>query len=268
MSNGGRQSPRLTLVVTAHHGRFLTEALISIAAQINTGFVVVCCADTTGEPQVAQIFEQCAPFLHPNPVQILAVPAGTAGAIRNAGFAAADTPWVAYLDGDDLLRPDALARMLEAADAHPEAGLLSSGMARIHAEGTVEELPSSLTYRPPRWLYDTDPDQVGHATFFNQLLMMRRELWAAHPFDATTNGEDIDFMLHQLLRAPFRKVPHALYYYRDLPGSFSKRTYPGGDLCTRRYQDGYYARLFATAFDPALAGNFSDAPVPPGQRGG
>lgn len=266
MNGDRRRSSRLTLVVTAHHTRFLTEALVSVAAQTSTGFRVICCADTTGESQVAETFEQWVPLLHPSPVELLAVAAGTAGAIRNAGFAAARTPWVAYLDGDDLLRPDALERMLEAADAHAEAGLLSSGMARIHVEGAVEHLPASLTYQPPRWLYETDPDLVGHATFFNQLLMMRRELWAAHPFDASTNGEDIDFMLHQLLCAPFRKVAHALYYYRDVPGSFSKRSYPGGDLCTRRYRNGYYARLFATAFDPALAGNFREAPVSATQR--
>lgn len=248
-------SQHLTLVVTAHHRRFLTEALVSVAAQSTTDFAVVCCADSTGEPGVRELFEAFAPLLAPRPVEVLSVAGGTAGAVRNAGFAASSTPWVAYLDGDDLLRPDALARMLQAVELHPDAGLLSSGMARIHADGTVQTLLDSLIYRPPRWLYDTDPELVGHATFFNQLLVIRRELWESHPFDETTNGEDIDFMLHQLLRSPFRKVPQALYYHRDLPGSFSKRMYPSADLCTRRYREGYYAGLLAAASDPKGFGN-------------
>lgn len=253
--------PLLTLVVTAHHIRFLTEAMTSVAAQTNTAFDLVCCADTTGGPDTAELFRSFLPFVRCRKAQVLEVAGGTAGRVRNTGFSAARTPWVAYLDGDDLLRPDALAVLGSAVQAG-DADIVSTGMDRITPDGRRQAWPQSLTYRPPRWIYRVDPDTVGHPTFFNQLLAIRRELWAAYPFHEETNGEDIDFMLHQLLAGRFRKLPEPVYLYRDTPDSFSKHDFPGDDICTRRYRSGYYAELFARRYRAELAGNFTEEPEP------
>lgn len=251
----------LTLVVTAHRVPYLAECMLSVAAQTTAGFALVCCADMRGEPGVAAVFRRHLPFVRCRTARLIRVPGGTAGRVRNAGFAAAHTPWVAYLDGDDVLRPGAILRLLIEI-GQGGADIISTGMERITADGHRVPWPRSLTYRPPRWIYRIDPDTVGHPTFFNQLLAIRRALWQAHPFDEATNGEDIDFMLHQLLNGRFRKIPEALYGYRDTPGSFSKQHYPAGDVCTARYRRGYYARLFARNFRTALAGNFTDEPEP------
>jgi glycosyltransferase involved in cell wall biosynthesis len=251
----------LTLVVTAHSPCYLTEALTSVAAQSAEDFDLVCCADSAAPADVLRLFKEYLPYIRCRGAQVLTVTGGTAGRVRNAGFAAARTGWVAYLDGDDVLRPDAVAVMLSAiGDA--DADILSTGMTRIGQDGKPESWPASESYLPPRWIYRIDPDTVGHPTFFNQFLAIRRDLWTAHPFHEATNGEDIDFMLHQLLSGKFRKLAAPVYGYRDTPGSFSKREYEGGDICTVRYQSGYYRRLFERRYVPALAGNFSDAPEP------
>ncbi|MBI1759296.1 MAG: glycosyltransferase [Actinobacteria bacterium] len=259
MSTDGE--PSLTLVVTAHHTRFLTEAMTSVAAQTSRAFDLVCCADSMGGPGVANELRRFLPYLPSRHTRVLAVAGGSAGRVRNAGFAAARTPWIAYLDGDDLLRPDAIDRLVQVIETG-DADIVSTGMSRILADGRSLPLAPSLTYRPPRWIYATDPDTVGHPTFFNQLLAIRRDLWAAYPFVEDTNGEDIDFMLHQLLAGRFRKLPEPLYAYRDTAHSFSKQEFPGGDLCTRRYRRGYYADLFAARYRHEVAGNFADDPEP------
>ena len=253
--------PALTLVVTAHHPCYLIEALTSVAAQSTADFDIVCCADSTASADVLRLFEEYLPYIRCRSVRVLSVKGGTAGRVRNAGFAAARTGWVAYLDGDDVLRPDAVEVVLNAV-GDADADILSTGMTRIGQDGKPERWPASETYRPPRWIYWIDPDTVGHPTFFNQFLAIRRELWAAHPFHEATNGEDIDFMLHQMLSGKFRKLAVPAYGYRDTPGSFSKREYEGGDICTIRYRSGYYQRLFERCYVPSLAGNFSDAPEP------
>lgn len=257
----GSQSSVVTLVVTSNRTRFLIESLTSVAAQSSEDFDLVCCADITGDPEVAEVFRAYLPFMRCHTTRLIEVTGGTAGRTRNAGFAAAYSPWITYLDGDDLLRPDAIARLTQAIKAG-DADIISTGMTRITPDGRLEACPQSMTYRPPRWIYCTDPDSVGYPTFFNQLLAIRRELWAAYPFDETTNGEDIDFILHQLLAGRFRKLPEPLYGYRDTPGSFSKRDFPGGDICTARYQVGYYAELFARCYRPELADNFTDEAEP------
>ncbi len=253
--------PALTLVVTAHHPCYLTEALTSVASQTTADFDLVCCADSSASADVLRLFDEYGSYIRCRGGRVLSVKGGTAGRVRNAGFAAARTEWVAYLDGDDVLRPDAVEVVLNAiGDA--DADILSTGMTRIGQDGKPERWPASESYRPPRWIYWIDPDTVGHPTFFNQFLAIRRELWAAHPFHEGTNGEDIDFMLHQLLAGKFRKLAASAYGYRDTPGSFSKREYEGGDVCTIRYQSSYYRRLFERYYVPGLAGNFGDAAEP------
>lgn len=254
-------SPPLTLVVTAHRTRYLTEAMTSVIAQTWGDFDLVCCADTTGSPGITELYRDLMPYVRCRTARVLEVSGGSAGRVRNAGFTAARTQWVAYQDGDDVLHPAALARLARVMD-RGDADIISTGMTRITANGCPKPWPRSLTYRPPRWIYHTDPDTVGHSTFFNQLLAIRRELWAAYPFHEITNGEDIDFMLHQLLAGRFRKLPDALYGYRDTADSFSKREWAGGDICTNRYRQGYYARLFAQRYRPEVAANFSDEPEP------
>lgn len=254
-------NPALTLVVTAHRTAYLMEAITSVAAQTCADFDLVCCADVTGSPEVIEVFTHLVPYVRCRNAHVMTVDGGTAGRVRNAGFATARTPWIAYLDGDDLLHPAAIARLCQAINDNRGdhgADIISTGMIRITTTGEPEPLPDSLYYRPPAWIYRTDPDSVDHPTFVNQLLAIRRELWAAYPFDETTNGEDIDFMLHQLLAGRFRKIPEALYGYRDTAGSFSKQAFLGGDLCTNRYRDGYYARLYALRYRPEVAANFAD----------
>lgn len=249
--------PILTLVVTAHRASFLLEALNSVRGQTTGHFELICCADTTGEAEIEELLSE---FIASAPLprcELVRVAGGTAGRVRNAGFGAAQTDWVSYLDGDDVLRPEAVARVLEVIQFGC-ADLICTGMSRLDRSGGWSELPDSWTYRPPSWIYRTDPDTVGHCTYFNQFLAMRRCLWRRYPFDESTNGEDIDFMLHQLLAGRFCKIPSALYGYRDTPGSFSERVFADDDICTRRYRSGYYSRLYARDFRPELAGNFLD----------
>lgn len=247
----------LTLVVTAHTITHLEEALTSVANQTTNDFELVCCADTNSGESVVDLFRERAPQIPCARWEIVPIRGGSAGRVRNAGFASARTPWVSYLDGDDVLCNDALEQ-IQSALTMGESDIFSTGMARIDHTGHWKTEDASLAYRPPLWIYQRDPELEGHATFFNQLLAIRRRLWETYPFYEETNGEDIDFMLHHLLNGRFQKVPKILYGYRDTPGSFSTWVYPDGDLCTRRYHSGYYSRLFEQQYRPELASNFAE----------
>jgi glycosyltransferase involved in cell wall biosynthesis len=248
----------LTLIVTAHRPPFLAEALYSVATQTTQNFDLICCADVRHGDEVLRCFVEHWPSLSSRTKRLLPISGnGTAGYVRNRGFAAATTEWVAYLDGDDFLRADAIEVLLKAIDDDPrEVRVFSTGMVRIHDDGREEPCPNSLTYLPPLWIYEIDPDTVEHVTYFNQLQAIRRCHWEEYPYDETTNGEDIDFMLHQLLLGRFMKIPEYLYYFRDTPGSFSKSAFVGGDICTQRYRQGYYATLLQRYLKPALLSNF------------
>jgi glycosyltransferase involved in cell wall biosynthesis len=259
MKKGG-----LTLVVTAHRERYLYDAILSVARQVSLDFDLICCADVRHGEAAYKCFQEHLDSVNCRQKRVIPVDGnGTAGRVRNAGFAAAETEWIAYLDADDYLRTDAIEKLkIRVKTADPTMTVYCSGMIRVKADGKCEPIAASLNYIPPLWIYKVDPDTIGHATFFNQFQAIRKQAWQEYPYDETTNGEDIDFMLHQLLLGRYSKIPEYLYYYRDTPDSFSKQVFSEGDICTRRYQSGYYRELFDRSFRSEIAANFRNLPMP------
>lgn len=259
----GSRCLRITLVVTAHREHHLDAALASVRAQRTDAFALSLVADSTGDPAAHARLERFAAGWDRSPVSVLSHVGGSAGPVRNAGIAAARTDWVAYLDGDDVLHPDAMATVDRAA-ATGEADLLSTGLWHVAPDGTPSAVPASLEYAPHRGLYLRDPELTGETPYLFQLTAMRRDVWRQHPYYAGgPGGDDLDFMLHHLLHARFRKVPLALYGQRRVSDGFSDRArradhrprVPCPCPCSRRYRDGYYRRLLHAA-GPDWAGNF------------
>ena len=85
---------------------------------------------------------------------------------------------------------------------------------------------------------------------------MHRKVWESYKYDTSSNGEDIDFMLIQLLKWKFKKVSKYLYFYRDVDNSFSKELYKRGDFTTLRYQQGFYSEYFKKNYNEHVACNF------------
>lgn len=253
---------RLTIVITSHHGRYLTEALLSLAAQTSKEFHLICCADVNCGSEAYQCFEQHLPYIQCQKKTLLSIKGnGTAGFVRNVGFASAETEWIGYLDGDDLLHMNTVEyiQTILQDSGSSKVRIFSSGMIRIHPDGSLERLPESLHYLPPLQMYETDPDILKEPLYFNQFQIIKKADWESYPFDETTNGEDIDYMLHHLLMGSFRKMPKYLYYYRYTPNSFSSIEFPDSDICTQRYKNGYYLKLFQEKFSPHFLANFRDS---------
>ena len=250
---------KITIVITAHHARYLTEALLSVASQTSKLFNLVCCADVSYGLEAYKCFEEHLPYIKCKKKLLLAIQGnGTAGLVRNVGFDNAETEWIGYLDGDDLLHIDAInyVKSILQAPCYSNVDIFSSGMIRIHTDGGLEPIPESLHYLPPLNIYENDPEVIKQPTYFNQLQIIRKSAWQAYRYDETTNGEDIDFMLHQLLMRHFQKISKYLYYYRYTPNSFSYVSFAKGDICTQRYASGYYKKLFKENFSSCFIENF------------
>lgn len=234
----------LTLLITAHRTNYLLEAMLSVAAQSCKEFHVICVADVSKEERVAGFFESFKSFVACKSFEVISVKGnGTAGYTRNFGFAHAQTEWVSYLDGDDVLMPDAIETVLAHIDSNP-ADIYSSGIVRIEQDGSQTLWEDSLDYYPPLKIYHEDPDSVNEPTYFNHFQTIRRSIWEQYPYNEETNGEDIDYMLHHLLNGSYFKITRYLYAYRDTPNSFANETrYIGCDICTLRYNSGYYQAL-------------------------
>jgi len=108
--------PSVSIVINNHnYGRFLGEAIDSALAQTSPPTEVVVVDDGSTDDSravIARYGERIVPVLKEN--------GGQASAF-NAGFAASRGDIMCFLDADDLLLPDRVARIAEIFAAHPQA---------------------------------------------------------------------------------------------------------------------------------------------------
>lgn len=135
-------------------------------------------------------------------------------AARQAGLDLAEGSLLAKLDADDWYYPEKLERQVEAMQALPGVGLVSTGIAienaqrrlvGVRARGSAGELQAHQPLDRPV----TSP--VAHAPS-----MVRMEIAKRHGYDRRLRrSEDADFMLRVLLDCPFCVLPDVLYAYAE-----------------------------------------------------
>lgn len=180
--------------------------------------------------------------LAPSGVRVVTVrhetPAGPSAA-RNAGWRTTASPWIQFLDADDLLAPSKCALQLGAAAQDSTAALVHSRWARLapSGAGAWEQAGDDLD---PGIGEDALVDLLRADNFIHvgSCLFRREALEAVGGFDpALRLVEDVDLLMSLALKGlRFLQVPSPgpLYWYRQRPGSLS-RTDAGAfvDACVR-----------------------------------
>ena len=119
-----KPEPLVSLMIPAHKPRFVARTLESAVAQTWPRLEILISDDSPGE-EIARIV---APYLadprlrysrHPQPSGI--------GANYRHLLETARGEWGIYLDDDDQIEPDAVARLAEAAAGHPALALIHAG---------------------------------------------------------------------------------------------------------------------------------------------
>ena len=145
-------------------------------------------------------------------------PLGPNGA-RNVGVRAARTPWVAFLDDDDVWAPDKLRLQLDLLEANPSAQWCGSGAVFFDQRGTIVHYqPAPASTDLLRRLLAANRISGG-----GSVVVVRRELLLdVGGFDeALVFGEEWECWIRLALRAPAVFVPQVLvgYYLHDDGGS-------------------------------------------------
>ncbi|MGA2528815.1 MAG: glycosyltransferase, partial [Acidimicrobiales bacterium] len=192
----------------------LERCVASVLAQSYREFQLVLVDDASGD---AQLSEQLRGFTRLD-ARVEAVQRTETGGISkatNAAIGRARGEYVVFLDHDDELHPEALAKMAAAITANPDADVLYSDEDKLNASG--ERCVPSLK---PDW----SPDLLLSSAYFCHMLVVRRsllsELGGLRPeFDGS---QDYDLMLRatEVARAVVH-VPEILYHWRVLAGSTS-----------------------------------------------
>ncbi|MGD0943985.1 MAG: glycosyltransferase family 2 protein [Acidimicrobiales bacterium] len=232
----------------------LERCVASVLAQSYHDFQLVLADDASRDGALEAQLHSFA-HLDPRVELVLRDKTGGISAATNSAIEHARGEHVVFLDNDDELHPEALAKMAAAIAANPEADVLYSDEDKLSPSG--ERCVPSLK---PDW----SPDLLLSSAYFCHLLVVRRSLVSElgglrSEFDGS---QDYDLMLRatEVARAVVH-VPEILYHWRVLAGSTSADPHakPWAFEAERRaLEDALARRDIAAAVEPhgRYVGNF------------
>lgn len=209
--------PRVSVIVPTY-GREKTvlEAVHSVLDQTYRDFELLVVND--GSPDGTR--ERLAPLAASRRIRYLEQPNRGRGFACNAGLAAAQGEYVAYLDDDDAWLPDKLAWQVPYLDAHPETVVVGGSAVNLE---TGEALGAPA---PERLLTFASLFGKGPYRSCGCALIRGAPLRAEAGFDAGLWGaDDLDLWFRLARHGNLACLPRPALRYRLHPGSMST------DLC-------------------------------------
>lgn len=205
------EQPLISILVPVYKvkTKFLYECLASIAAQVYPRWELCLVDDGSGDVAIADMIKNFARSF-PNKVRysIETQNRGICGASQ-LGLDLVSGSYVALLDHDDRLLPNALLEVVRCIQQHDQPDLLYSDESRINEEGIVES-----TFHKPDWspLYNLAGHYSTHLSIYRTSLI--REIGG---FRLGFEGsQDHDLMLRavEMTTKPVVHIPLVLYQWR------------------------------------------------------
>jgi N-acetylglucosaminyl-diphospho-decaprenol L-rhamnosyltransferase len=160
--------PRVAVVIVVHDGaRRISRTLEHLTSlPERPRVIVVDNASTDGTPEVAERFAG---------VDVVRLPTNTGAAGRNAGVAAADTPYVAFAEDDSWYEPGALRTAADLLDEHPEIALINAHVT-VGEDGRPEPVHDDMVDTP---VPERRPGLPGHRimSFLEGASVVRRSAY-------------------------------------------------------------------------------------------
>jgi glycosyltransferase involved in cell wall biosynthesis len=123
--------PRVSVIMPAYNvAAFLTEAVASVTSQRNCRWELLIVDDGSGDD--TRHLAESLVAEHPDKLSLLRHPGGARRGIsasRNLGLRHATGELIAWLDADDVVTPESLARRVSLLEAHPEIGMVCGNTA-------------------------------------------------------------------------------------------------------------------------------------------
>lgn len=207
-------APRFSLVTPVYEtpSEILWLTIESVLAQTFDDWELCLADDCSPSPRVRELLDACAAIDPRIRVEHRAENGGIVAA-SNTALAMASGEFVALLDHDDRLHPDALALVAEAIEANPEADYVYTDEDKM-SEGGRHGGP----FLKPGW----SPERMRTQMYTCHLSVLRRSLVEqVGGFDPDCEGaQDWDIVLKVTERArAVVHVPRVLYHWRSIEGS-------------------------------------------------
>jgi O-antigen biosynthesis protein len=213
--------PLISLVLPAWNSntRLLDKAINSVRAQTYDHWEIVISDDASGRDELKSLQHRYTAEPRIRWVEAIARE-GIAGN-TNRGIAAAIGDYIAFLDHDDELAPDALYQVALSLQEY-QYGLLYSDEDRIE-----EDASGRCVHHTPFFKPDFDPDLLLAINYICHLVVLRRDVVAAvgglrAGFDGAQDHDLLLRVVASLSARDILHVPRVLYHWRVTPGSVSR----------------------------------------------
>lgn len=213
-------APRVAVIVPAYGvAHLLGEALDTLLAQTFADWECLVIDDGARDDVAGAV----APYLADPRIRFAATDNRGVSAARNLAVAKTRAPYITLLDGDDLLRPGYLARVVSALDSDPEAKLVTCN-ARIFGAVPRERLCFDGRQGSSDGVTGTLGDVLDRSFgVYIGTTFRRADFERVGGFDETmTHAEDFDFWVRLLLQGGHaRYIDEVLGEYRVRASSAS-----------------------------------------------
>lgn len=214
MSPRRSATPRFSIVTPVYDPPVdvLKECIESVIAQEFTDWELIMVDDFSSNAAVPIVIAQ---FAQQDP-RITLIERDTNGhivAASNDGVAAATGEFIALLDHDDLLVPDALAQVVAAIDRHEDVDYVYTDEDKVGEDGTTYG-----AFRKPDW----SPERLRGQMYTSHLSVLRTSLVREvggfrEGFDGSQDHDLVLRVTEQARRIVH--VPEVLYHWRAVEGS-------------------------------------------------
>ncbi|MBV9968605.1 MAG: glycosyltransferase, partial [Xanthobacteraceae bacterium] len=216
LESRGERLPRLSVVMPVYNTprHLLDQAICSVVDQLYEGWELCIADDASTAPGVAESLDCWAAADH-RIVVVRRERNGGIGAATNSAAAIARGEFLAFLDHDDLLSPDALAEVAIYAADHSDTDVIYSDDDKIDMDGRRYG---------PQFKPDWSPVLLLSYMYPSHFLVVRRSLFEA--LDGIREGfdgsQDYDLVLRASERARHvGHIPRVLYHWRAGPESIA-----------------------------------------------
>jgi glycosyltransferase involved in cell wall biosynthesis len=203
----------IAIIVPAYNAaRYLRGCIASVVAQTHRDWSMVVVDDGSADATAG-----IPDSFHAPRIRLIRQANAGVSAARNRGLKAAAGDACLFLDADDWLAPDALARLAAALGAHPRALAVSGPCARVAADGSIRRMrPSPDGDLLERLLVRNLFANGGH------LLIRWEAIEASGTFRTDLSyGEDWEYLTRLALQGPFaalRRRSAPVLFVRETPG--------------------------------------------------
>jgi hypothetical protein len=210
------RAPRVTVVIPVFNAEaYLAAALESVLGQTRSDLELIA-VDDGSEDGSLEVLERFA--RSDRRIRVLTNDQNLGlSASRNRGWRLARTPYIAFLDADDVALPDRLARQLEFLDAHPSVAAVGGTVITIDGSG---RRISTVRYPPGNRAIQSRLLQHWCPICQSALTMRRAALEAVGGYRFRC-VEDYDFLLRLSERFELANLRETVLLYRLHPNQLS-----------------------------------------------